>query len=89
VGIQGNLQQLFDGMHTLNSEAKKDQEKTANMEVWRQKINQKMDELQTVVAISQEETKEKVKEIERKCCGKLIDHHEWLPDLKRRNESTV
>jgi len=89
VGIQGIFQQRFDGMNKLNSEAKNMQEKTATMEVWGQKVNHQMEELQTEVARTQEETKEQVEELERKCCGKLTEHHEWLTDLERRNESTV
>jgi len=54
-----------------------------------QKINHQMDELQTEVTRAQEETKEQVEELERKCCGKLTEHHECLTDMERRNESTV
>jgi len=59
------------------------------MEVWGQIINHQMDELQTEVARAQEETKEQVKELEMKCCGKQTEHHDWLTDLERRNESTA
>jgi len=53
------------------------------------KITHQMDELQTEVARAHEKTKEQVDELERKCCGKLKEHHEWLTDFERRNESTV
>jgi len=48
-----------------------------------------MDELQTEDARAQEETKEQVEELETKCRGKLTEHHEWLTDWERMNESTV
>jgi len=64
VGVQGILQQLFDVTKKLNIEAKNMQEKTANMEVWGQRIRHQMDELQTGVLRAQEENKEQFEELE-------------------------
>jgi len=89
VGIQGILQQLFDGINKLNSEAKKYARKQNIDGSMGSKRNQQMDELQTEVAKAQEETTEQVEELERKCCSKLTEHHEWLTNLERRNGSTV
>jgi len=89
VGIQGILQQLFDGMNRVNSEAKNMQDKKAKMEVWVPKINHQMDELQNEVARPEEKTNEHFDELGSKCCGKVTEHHEWITDLERRNESTV
>jgi len=63
----------------LTERSKKYASKTANMAVCGQKVYHQMDELQ----------RNKFEELERKCCGKLTEHHEWLTDLERRNESTV
>jgi len=89
VRIHGILQHLFDGMKRRTVKQKNMQEKTAKMEVWDQKVNHQMSELQTEVARAQEETKEQFEEVERKCYGKLTEHHKWLTDLERRIESTM
>lgn len=59
------------------------QEKTAKMKVW-SKTNQ-FDKKQTKVTRAQAKTKEQVEELERKCFGKLTEHHGWLAG---RNEGT-
>jgi len=48
-----------------------------------------MDELQTEVARAQEKAKKQFEELQKKCCGKLTEHHEWFTDLERRNESKM
>jgi len=65
------------------------QGKTAKMEVWRQNKTLQMHELPTGVTRVHEKTKEQVKKLERKCCGKITEHHEWLINLERRNESSL
>jgi len=89
VGIQVILQQLFDGMNKLNSEEKTMQKKQQRWKYWVKEKHHQIDELQIEIGRAQEKTNEQVEELERKCCGKLTEHHEWLTDLERRNESMV
>jgi len=63
------------------------QEKTAKMEVRGQEIIHQINVLKTEVARAQEKSKEQDQELERKYCDKQTEHHEWLTDLKRRNEA--
>jgi len=72
-------------MNKMNAEAKRRQENKGNMKVCGQTINHQVDELHTEVFRAQGKTKEKFEELEKKCCGKLTEHHEWITDLRKGN----